>query len=55
MQGNAAIAIILSCILVGSLGLYYALKVACLKLAYETWQVGRKKNGDVELVPPPSA
>lgn len=54
MQGNAAIAIILACILVGSLGLYYALKVACLKLAYETWQLSRK-DGDVELMPPPAA
>lgn len=55
MQGNAAIAIILACILVGSLGLYYALKAACLTLAYMTWGVGRKETVDVELVPPSSA
>ena len=52
MHGNTAIAIVLVCILLGSVALYYALKVACLKLAYATWEVGRKESVNIELVPP---
>ncbi len=52
MQGNAAIAVIFTCVLLGSLALYFALKVACLKLAYETWKVGRKETVNIELAPP---
>ena len=55
MNGNSAIAIIFACVLIGSFGLYYALKVACLTLAYKTWLVSRKESADVEPVPPAAA
>ena len=54
MHGNAAIAIIIACILIGSVGLYYALQRACLALAYKTWKASRKETVNMELVPPSS-
>lgn len=55
MHGNAAIAIIIACVFAGALGLYYAFRAAGLTLAYRTWEAGRKKSVNIELVPPSSA
>ena len=53
MHGNATIAIIIVCVIIGALGLYYVLKTACQTLAYKTWEVGRKqKKVNIELTPP---
>lgn len=55
MHGNAAIAVIFVCVILGCVGLYYALKTACMKLIYKTMEVRRKDNGKVEMVPPAAA
>lgn len=52
MNGNTTIAVVVICVILGSLGLYYMIKTACITLIHKTVEVNRKEKAKTELTPP---
>lgn len=52
MNGNTTIAVVVICVILGTLGLYYIIKTACMTLIDKTVEASRKEKAKIELAPP---